>query len=54
MKKQIAILIMAILLIAPVIQDVTAAKTVFITSDNLIDHDTDVKILNCKILILRI
>ena len=46
MKKQIAILIMAILLIAPVIQDVTAAKTVFITSDNLIDHDTDVKILN--------
>ena len=46
MKKQIAILIMAILIVAPVIQDVTAAKTVFITSDNIIDHDTDVKMLN--------
>ena len=46
MKKQIAILIMAILIIAPVIQDVTAAKTVFITSDNIIDHDNDVKMLN--------
>ena len=30
-KKQIAILIMAILIIAPVIQDVSASKTVFIT-----------------------
>ena len=46
MKKQIAILIMAILIIAPVIQDVTASKTVFITSDNIIDHDTDIKMLN--------
>lgn len=46
MKKQIAILLMVILLVAPVVQDVTAAKTVFITSDNLIDHDTDIKILN--------
>lgn len=46
MKKQIAILLMAILLIAPVIQGVSASKTVFITSDNIIDHDTDVKMLN--------
>ena len=46
MKKQIAILILAILIIAPVIQDVTAAKTVFITSDNIIDHDNDIKMLN--------
>ena len=46
MKKQIAILIMAILIIAPIIQDVTAAKTVFITSDNIIDHDSDLKMLN--------
>ena len=46
MKRQIAILIMAILILAPVIQDVSAAKTVFITSDNIIDHDSDVKLLN--------
>ena len=46
MKKQIAILIMAILIIAPVIQDVSASKTVFITSDNIIDHDNDIKMLN--------
>lgn len=46
MKKQIAILILAILIVAPVIHDVTAAKTVFITSDNIIDHDNDVKMLN--------
>ena len=46
MKRQIAILIMALLIIAPVIQDVSAAKTVFITSDNIIDHDTDTKVLN--------
>ncbi|WP_458455042.1 adhesin [Methanobrevibacter sp.] len=46
MKKQIAILIMALLIIAPVIQDVTAAKTVFITSDNVMDHDDNVKMLN--------
>ena len=41
MRKEIAILIMAILIIAPVIQDVTATKTVFITSDNIVDHDSD-------------
>ena len=46
MKRQIAILIMAILILAPIIQDVSAAKTVFITSDNIIDHDSDIKLLN--------
>ena len=46
MKKQIAILIMAILIVAPLIQDVSATKTVFLTSDNIIDHDTDLKLLN--------
>ena len=46
MKRQIAILLMIILIVAPVIQDVTAAKTVFITSDNIIDHDNDIKMLN--------
>jgi hypothetical protein len=46
MKKQIAILIMAILIVAPLIQDVSAAKTVFITSDNIVDHEHDVKVLN--------
>ncbi|MBR6993575.1 MAG: adhesin [Methanobrevibacter sp.] len=46
MKKEIIILIMALLIIAPVIQDVSASKTVFITSDNIIDHDQDVRLLN--------
>ena len=46
MKRKIAILLMAILILAPVIQDVSAAKTVFITSDNIIDHDTDLQMLN--------
>ena len=46
MKRQIAILIMALLIIAPIIQDVSAQKTVFITSDNVVDHDTDVKFMN--------
>lgn len=46
MKRQIAILIMVLLIVAPVIQDVSAAKTVFITSDNIVDHDTDLKVLN--------
>ena len=46
MKKQIAILIMALLIIAPAIQDVSAAKTVFLTSDNIVDHDTDLQVLN--------
>lgn len=46
MKKQIAIIIMAILIIAPLIQDVSASKTVFITSDSITDHDNDLKVLN--------
>ena len=46
MKRQIAILIMALLIIAPVIQDVSATKTVFITSDNIINHEQDVQVLN--------
>ena len=46
MKKQIAILIMVLLILVPVIQDVSATKTVFITSDNIIDHDTDIEMLN--------
>ncbi|MBE6489750.1 MAG: adhesin [Methanobrevibacter sp.] len=46
MKKQIAILLLAILIVAPLVQDVTASKTVFITSDNIIDHDNDIKMLN--------
>ena len=46
MKKQIAILLLAILIIAPLVQDVAASKTVYITSDNIVDQDTDVKMLN--------
>ena len=46
MKKQITILLLAILIVAPLVQDVAASKTVFITSDNIIDQETDVKILN--------
>ena len=46
MKRQIAILLMVILIVAPIIQDVSAAKTVFITSDTIIDHDNDIKMLN--------
>lgn len=46
MKKQIAILLLAILIIAPLVQDVAASKTVYITSDNIVDNDTDVKMLN--------
>ena len=46
MKKQIAILIMILLIVAPVIQDVSASKTAFITSDTIIDQENDVKMLN--------
>ena len=46
MKKQIAILLMVLLIITPIIQDVSASKTVFITSDNIIDNETDAKMLN--------
>ena len=45
MKKKIAIFLMALLLIAPVMQDVTATKTVFITTDNIVDHDFDVRLI---------
>ena len=45
MKRKIAILIMALLIIAPVIQDVSATKTVFITTDNIVDHDFDVGLI---------
>ena len=46
MKKKIAILLLALLIVSPMVQGVTASKTVFITSDNIIDHDTDVDMLN--------
>ena len=46
MKKGIVILLMALLIIAPAIQDVAASKTVFLTSDSLNDHDTDLNMLN--------
>ena len=46
MKKQIAIILMILMLVTPVIQDVTAAKTAFITSDNIIGDEDDVKMLN--------
>lgn len=46
MKREIAILIMAILIVAPLVQDVAASKTVYITCDNIIDHDSDIKMLN--------
>ena len=46
MKKQIAILILALLIISPMVQGVTASKTVFLTSDNIVDHDTDINMLN--------
>ncbi|MBQ2831609.1 adhesin [Methanobrevibacter sp.] len=46
MKKQITILLLAILIVAPLVQDVSASRTVFLTSDNIIDHENDVKVLN--------
>ena len=45
MKKQIALFIMAILILAPIIQDVSASKTVFLTSDNVMDPDRDIEML---------
>lgn len=45
MKKQIAILIMALLIIAPIIQDVSATKTVFITTDNFVDPEFDTELI---------
>ena len=46
MNRKIAILIMALIIVTPFIQDVTASKTVFITSDTIIDQENDVKMLN--------
>ena len=46
MKKQIAILLMALLIIAPIIQEVSATKTVFITTDNIINPEFDTKLIN--------
>ncbi len=37
---------MAILIVAPLVQDVSASKTVYLTSDTIIDHDNDIKMLN--------
>ena len=46
MKKQIAIILMILLISAPIIQGVSASKTVFITSDNIVDKETDTDMLN--------
>jgi hypothetical protein len=46
MKKQIAILIMILLIVTPFIQSVTATKTVFITTDNVINEEQDLKLIN--------
>lgn len=46
MKKQVAILLMILMIVTPVIQDVAASKTAFITSDTIIDQENDVKMLN--------
>lgn len=46
MNKKIAILLLALLIVSPMVQGVTASKTVFITSDNIIDHEKDVNMLN--------
>lgn len=46
MKKQIAIIILTILLLASVIQDVSAATTVFLTSDNIMGTNDDADMLN--------
>lgn len=46
MKKQIAIILMILLIAAPIVQGVCASKTAFITSDNLIDEKTDTNMLN--------
>ena len=46
MKKQIAIAILAILLLASVIQEVSATTTVFLTSDNVMGTQEDINMLN--------
>lgn len=45
MKRKIAILLLAILIIVPTIENVSAT-TVFLTSDNIIDENTDLDMLN--------
>ena len=46
MKKQIAIILMILLISTPIIQGVSASKTAFITSDNIVDKETDTDMLN--------
>jgi hypothetical protein len=46
MKKQIAILIMILLIVTPFIQGVTATKTVFITTDNVVNQEQDLQVIN--------
>ncbi len=46
MKKQIAIIILAILLLASVVQEVSATTTVFLTSDNIMGTTDDANMLN--------
>ena len=46
MKKQIAIIILAILLLASVVQEVSATTTVFLTSDNIMGTNEDADMLN--------
>ncbi|AMD17052.1 adhesin [Methanobrevibacter sp. YE315] len=45
MKKQIAILLIALLIVTPAIQGVTASKTVFLTSDLINNKDADLEML---------
>ena len=46
MKRQIIILILVLLIVTPAIQSVSATKTVFLTSDNIIDQKNDLDMLN--------
>lgn len=46
MKKQIAILLMILLIATPFIQGVTATKTVFITTDNIVNQEQDLRLIN--------
>ena len=46
MKRQIVILILILLIVTPAIQSVSATKTVFLTSDNIIDQENDLDMLN--------
>lgn len=46
MKKQIAIFLMILLIATPFLQGVTATKTVFITTDNVVNQEQDLKVIN--------